>query len=172
MLVGAVGLLGAGAALAWALTGIGDGADSATVVLTETLQGETVERTVTEASTVVLTETVDGETVERTVTAETSAPPPPPASGADGSALNDEGFRLLQAGDVEGALPVLESAVAALAGSATIAEAYASYNLATARFALGRCDGVAELLDRSEQVQGERKEIDQLRKKVEKDCGD
>ncbi|HET9286221.1 MAG TPA: serine/threonine-protein kinase [Gaiella sp.] len=172
VLVGAVGLLGAGAALAWALTGIGDGADSATVVLTETLQGETVERTVTEASTVVLTETVDGETVERTVTAEASAPPPPPASAADGSALNDEGFRLLQAGDVEGALPVLESAVAALAGSATIAEAYASYNLATARFALGRCDGVAELVDRSEQVQGKRKEIDQLRKKVEKDCGD
>jgi serine/threonine-protein kinase len=172
VLVGAVGLLGAGAALAWALTGIGDGADSATVVLTETLQGETVERTVTEASTVVLTETVDGETVERTVTADTSPPPPPPASGADGSALNDEGFRLLQAGDVEEALPVLESAVAALAGSSTLAEAYASYNLATARFALGRCDGVGELLDRSEQVQGERKEIDQLRKKVEKDCGD
>ena len=112
---------------------------------------------------------IAGETVERTVTEEHRRPhrdrgrrdgrahrdggPAPRhrlASGADGSALNDEGFRLLQAGDVEGALPVLESAVAALAGSSTIAEAYASYNLATARFALGRCDGVGELLDRLE----------------------
>ena len=71
---------------------------------------------------------------------------------------------------MQGALPVLESAVAALSGSSTITEAYASYNLAAARFALGRCDGVAELLDRSEQVQGERKEIDRLRKQAEKRC--
>ena len=96
----------------------------------------------------------------------------PPAAGGDGTALNEQGFQLLQQGDVEGALPLLESAVVALAGSGSTAEAYASYNLATARFALGRCDGVAELLDRSEAVQGKRKEIDRLRKKVEKDCGD
>ena len=167
VLVGAIGLLAAGAALAWALSGLGDGDGAATVVLTETVQGETVELTVTE--------TAEGQTVERTVTAETepAPPPPPPAAGpADGSALNDEGFRLLEAGDVAGALPVLESAVAALSGSSTIAEAYASYNLATARFALGSCDGVLELLDRSEQVQGERKEIDRLRRQVEKRCDD
>ena len=60
--------------------------------------------------------------------------------------------------------------MSALRGSGSITEAYASYNLASARFAAGRCDGVAELLDRSEQVQGERKEIDQLRRKVEKRC--
>ena len=177
VLVGAIGLLAAGAALAWVLSGLGDGDGAATVVLTETVQGETVELTVTE--------TAEGQTVERTVTAETepapppppapadgSAPPPPPPAPADGSALNDEGFRLLEAGDVAGALPVLESAVAALSGSSTIAEAYASYNLATARFALGSCDGVLELLDRSEQVQGERKEIDRLRRQVEKRCDD
>mgnify|MGYP006196728929 CR=1 FL=1 len=73
-------------------------------------------------------------------------------------------------GDVEGALPVLESAVSLLAGSSSLAEAYASYNLAAARFGVGRCDGVAELLDRSEDVQGERKEIDRLRKQVERRC--
>ena len=65
---------------------------------------------------------------------------------------------------------MLESAVAALQGSSTTAEAYASYNLALARFSLGRCDGVADLLDRSEEVQGKRKEIDRLRKQVEKRC--
>ena len=68
------------------------------------------------------------------------------------------------------ALPVLESAVAKLQGTSSITEAYASYNLAVARFANGRCDGVAHLLDRSEQIQGRRKEIDRLRKQVERRC--
>ena len=85
-------------------------------------------------------------------------------AGESGEELNDRGFRLLQQGDPEGAVPVLESAVSRLQGSSSLAEAYASYNLAVARFAVGRCDGVAELLDRSEQVQGKRKEIDRLRK--------
>jgi hypothetical protein len=31
---------------------------------------------------------------------------------------------------------------------------------------------VAELLDRSEEIQGKRKEIDRLRRQVRKDCGD
>jgi tRNA A-37 threonylcarbamoyl transferase component Bud32 len=163
LIVLAVGLLTAGAALAWGLSTLGDDPQSATVVVTRTEQGRTVEETVTEASTV--TQTVESSQGE----GDGEATPP---AGTEGSALNNQGFQLLQQGDVEGALPLLESAVAALAGTGSIAEAYASYNLATARFALGRCDGVAELLDRSEEVQGERKEIDRLRKKVEKDCGD
>ena len=159
VLLGAIGLLGAGAVLAWAVTGLGDGGSS-TVVLTQSVPGK--------ASTVVVTETTPGQTVERTVTADAGAQPQP--AGGSGSALNDRGFRMLQAGDAQGALPVLESAIAALRGSSTITEAYASYNLAVARFALGRCDGVAELLDRSEQIQGGRKEIERLRKQVEKRC--
>ena len=71
---------------------------------------------------------------------------------------------------IRAALPVLESAVAKLQGTSSITEAYASYNLAVARFANGRCDGVAHLLDRSEEIQGERMEIDRLRKQVEKRC--
>jgi serine/threonine-protein kinase len=160
VLVGVIGLLAAGGALAWALTGVGDGSEGATVVLTQTVQGKTV----------VVTETTPGQTVERTVTADAGAQPQP--AGESGSTLNDRGFRMLQAGDAQGALPVLEAAVAALSGSSSITEAYASYNLAAARFALGRCDGVAELLDRSEEIQGGRKEIDRLRKQVEKRCED
>ena len=38
--------------------------------------------------------------------------------------------------------------------------------------ALGSCDGVLPLLDRSESVQGERKEIDRLRRDAERACGD
>jgi hypothetical protein len=164
ILGGVVALLAAGGALAWALDGVGSGSGSATVVLTRTVEGQ--ERTV------VVTETADGATVERTVTATQSAPPARTTTNESGSTLNDRGFRLLQAGDARGALPVLESAVAALQGSSSITEAYASYNLAVARFATGRCDGVADLLDRSEEIQGERKEIDRLRKQVEKRCQD
>ena len=111
-----------------------------------------------------------GETVERTVTAKRGAQTQPQPAGESGSTLNDRGFRLLQSGDVQGALPVLASAVAALQGTSSITEAYASYNLALALLSVGRCDGVAELLDRSEQIQGHRKEIDRLRKQVEKRC--
>ena len=61
-------------------------------------------------------------------------------------------------------------AVVALRGSNTLDEAYASYNLAFTRFAVGRCDGVIALLDRSERIQGHRKEIDELRRQWEARC--
>ena len=51
-------------------------------------------------------------------------------------------------------------------------EAYASYNLAFTRFALGQCDGVLSLLERSEDVQGKRREIDRLQREASKDCGE
>ncbi len=88
----------------------------------------------------------------------------------DGAALNDEGFALVQAGDFAGALPILREAVVALNGSNSITEAYASYNLAFARFAVGRCDGVVGLLDRSERIQGQRDAIDDLRNEWESRC--
>jgi len=89
----------------------------------------------------------------------------------DGVALNDEGFALLQAGDYAAALPLLRAAVVALKnGSGELTEAYASYNLAFARFANGRCDGVIGLLDRSERIQGARGEIDEVRREWEARC--
>jgi hypothetical protein len=163
MLASVAGLLAAGAALAWGLIGLGGESGSGTVVLTQTVAGK--ERTV------VVTQTAEGATVERTVTSGGTGAVGS-RSGESGSSLNDRGFGLLQAGDARGALPVLESAVADLQGSSSITEAYASYNLAVARFANGRCDGVVELLDRSQEIQGERKEIDRLRKQVEKRCQD
>ena len=162
----AVGLLAIGAATAWALAGGGGEPESRTVVVTETRQGETVERTVTESDTVTVEQ--PGNEGEGGGGGEEGSGSP--GSGQSGAALNDEGFRLLQQGDVNGALPLLESAVSRLQGSSTLTEAYAAYNLALARFSLGDCDGVAELLERSEEVQGKRKEIDRLRKQVEKRC--
>jgi tetratricopeptide (TPR) repeat protein len=137
------------------------------------------------ATTFVTTVREEGTTVRETVTTTTEAPPPPqpqpqqtptaspppPPSGGSGAALNDAGFAKMQAGDYAGALPLLEQAVAKLNGSNTTTEAYALYNLAFTRFQLGRCDGVLEMLDRSESIQGHRNEIDSLRADAEDRCG-
>jgi hypothetical protein len=128
-------------------------------------------------TTVLQTTTVAGTPQVQTVTvqaapADSAAPPTTSATTAssDGAALNDEGFRLLQAGNAAAALPILERAVSALHGSGSLAEAYASYNLALARLSTDGCDGVGELLDRSERIQGKRSEISRLRKVVRKEC--
>lgn len=135
--------------------------------------GEPEVRTVTRERTQV--STVSGTTSTTTVTETTTVPAedpeePPPAETVDAVSLNDEAFALIQAGDYEAALPLLERAVPELAGSGSLAEAYASYNLALTRRASGRCDGVLALLDRSEQVQGRRNEIDRLRRDTERRC--
>ena len=132
-------------------------------------QVRTITRVTTTVSTVSDTESTLTVTETATVPEDgTSAP----SSGSSGSELNDAGFARMQAEDYEGARPLLEQAVSQLAGSGSLAEAYASYNLAFTRLALGSCDGVLELLDRSEEVQGDRSEIDRLRREAEKQCGD
>jgi serine/threonine-protein kinase len=103
-------------------------------------------------------------TASESTTTEASAP------AVDGVALNDEGFARLEAGDYEAALPLLRAAVVALNGTGLETEAYASYNLAFARFAVGRCDGIVGLLDRSERIQGARSEIDELRDQWAQRC--
>jgi hypothetical protein len=92
----------------------------------------------------------------------------PPANASE---LNDQGFALMQAGDYDSALPLLEEAVRLSSGSGELVEAYASYNLAFTRFSLGSCDGVLDLLRRSEEVQGKRGEIRRLQREAEKSCG-
>ena len=129
---------------------------------------ETVKETVKE------TVTLPSTTVVQTVTTAQEPPPAttteaPPASQSP-SELNDQGFELMQAGRYQEALPLLEQAVAGLAGTGALAEAYASYNLAFTRRALGQCEGVVDLLDRSEEIQGKRKEIGKLRKEAERRC--
>ena len=151
--------------LAAALLARGDGETAGTTA------PRTVQRTVQQ--TVKETVTLPGTTVVQTVT--TAASPPATTTAAAPAAaspaeLNDRGFELLRARRYEEALPLLEQAVAGLAGSGELAEAYASYNLAFTRRALGQCDGVVDLLNRSEQVQGERKEISKLRKEAERSC--
>ena len=139
----------AGAGLAAILAGRGDGKSATPSVVTRTLPGKTVRRTVIEPP--------------------TSAPHPPPPSTPDGVALTDEATRLLGDGDYTGAERAARQALAVLAGSGRLYEAYAEYDLGSALVGLGRCDEALEHLERSEEIQGERKEIDKARKECKKD---
>jgi tRNA A-37 threonylcarbamoyl transferase component Bud32 len=118
--------------------------------------------------TIVTTAPGTTEVVTTTAPPPTTQQPPPAPSGAQ---LNDQGFALMQQGDFQGALPLLEQAVQSLSGSGELVEAYALYNLAFTRLQLGQCEGVIELLDRSEQIQGHRGDINKARKQYEKQCG-
>ena len=91
-------------------------------------------------------------------------------AGQSGEALNDAGYAKMQARDFEGALPLLEQAVQKLDGTGKLYEAYAKYNLAYTRFQLGRCDGVLDLLDQAEAIEGQRDAIDRLREQAQERC--
>jgi tetratricopeptide (TPR) repeat protein len=73
-------------------------------------------------------------------------------------------------GDYAGALPLLQQAVEKLrgAGPEDRYEAWALYNLGYTLLQLGRCGEALPLLDRSEALQGKRKEIDRARRAARK----
>ncbi len=149
LVAGAVG----GALLAYALTRHDE---APTTVVTRTQQ-VTIQGRIT--------------TVPVTVTTAPSSPSTAAAPAEpSGVALNNAGFEKMQAGDYEGALPLLERAVQKLQGTRSLDEAYADYNLAFTRFQLGNCGGVLDLLDRSESIQGQRTAIDRLRQQAEETC--
>jgi serine/threonine-protein kinase len=153
-------LAGAGALAAVLLTRDGDEPRRAAKppAVTVTAQGRTV------------TVTAPARTTTPETPATTSASPAEAASAATGSQLNDSGYSRMRAGDYRTALPLLEQAVSRLTGTGSLSEAYASYNLAFTRFALGRCDGVTSLLARSQAIPGHRSEIDQLRRQAQARC--
>jgi tetratricopeptide (TPR) repeat protein len=76
----------------------------------------------------------------------------PTAEGSDparGAALNEEGFALLQSGDYEAAVPVLEEAVEAFpADSEELDYAYALFNLGNALRLSGRPEEAIPVLER------------------------
>ena len=112
-------------------------------------------------------------TVERPVTVTTSpttSAPPPATSGQSGVTLNNAGYAKMQAGDYAGALPLLEEAVRKLDGTGILDEAYAKYNLAYTRYHLGNCDGVLDLLDQAEAIEGHKSAIDSLRSQAQENC--
>ena len=153
LVIGAAAFLAAGAILA---AGIGAAFDDDGSRQAERTQAQ--ERTTAQAT----TQTESTQTQAETTEPQTETESPPTTVADDPRELNDRGFARMEAGDYTRARPLLERAVRGLRGTGELYEAYASYNLAFTRFALGECSGVLELLDRSEAVQGEREPIDRL----------
>jgi eukaryotic-like serine/threonine-protein kinase len=127
----------------------------------------------------VLTRTITGPggttTVPQTVTqpaAPQPPPPPPPAPpavGADGHALNDRGYTLMQQGGYSAALPLLQQAVQKLSGTGPgdPYEAYANYNLGYTLYRLGRCGEAIPYLKRAERLEPDRSEPKAIRKRAQ-----
>ena len=77
-----------------------------------------------------------------------NVPTPEGEDPAQGAALNEEGFGLIQAGEYEAAVPVLEQAVASFPeGSEDINYAYALFNLGNALRLSGRPDEAIPVLE-------------------------
>jgi serine/threonine protein kinase len=77
------------------------------------------------------------------------APAPEGGSSADGASLNEQGFALIQAGEYEAAVPVLEEAVAAFPeGSEDLSYAYALFNLGNALRLSGRAEEAIPVLEK------------------------
>ena len=150
---------GTGALLAALLTG-GDGSSQRVLV-----------RTVVKPSgkTTTLRETV---TQQQSAPAPAPPPPPPPpaALSSDGHTLNDRGYELMQGGDYGGALPLFQQAVQRLQGTGPTDpyEGYANYNLGYTLYRLGRCPEAVTYLQRAEQLEPDRHEPRNIRKRAQK----
>jgi eukaryotic-like serine/threonine-protein kinase len=114
-------------------------------------------------------------TVQQTVTQEPAPPPPPPppppvAVGARGHTLNDRGYQLMKQGDYSSALPLLRQAVLKLQGTgpSDLYEGYANYNLGYTLYRLGHCSEAVAYLRRAEQLEPDRHEPTQIRKRAER----
>ncbi len=140
--------------------------------------GESGQTQPADVKTVTQQTTIEGEptTVLQTTTAETSteAPTesaPPDQTGGGGGlvsddeavALTDQATAFMNDGDYESALPLARRAYRSLRGSGQLYEAYAAYNTGKSWIELGNCNKGLPLLDASEEIQGQRSEIDQAR---------
>jgi tetratricopeptide (TPR) repeat protein len=121
----------------------------------------------TEQPVTVTAEQTVGTTVVTTTLVTTTAPAAPgPASLQEAVQLTDEATRLLEQEQWEEALRTQRRGLKALEGTYTDEfryEAYAAYNTGKALAELGRCEQAVRYLDRSEELQGHRREIDEAR---------
>jgi hypothetical protein len=108
---------------------------------------------------------VDSTEPERAATPATTAVATESTDERDPSAAiaqNDRAFAALQAGRYQEAYDLAIGTLDDLRGVLP-QEAYANYNVGAALVGLGRCAEAIRYLDRSEQLQGEREEIDDAR---------
>lgn len=165
-LLAALALIAGGLGLA-AVLGGSEEPQTRTIVSLKTMTEEGRVTTVRETVTTERQTT----TATTTGTTATTAPTEPGAvSPGEAARLNDQAYALMNAGRYQEALPMLEQAIRPLRGTGTLTEAFTSYNLAATRLALGRCDEVVDLLNRSESIQGERREITRARRDAQEQC--
>ncbi|MDQ3668873.1 MAG: tetratricopeptide repeat protein, partial [Actinomycetota bacterium] len=112
----------------------------------------------------------DTVTVEATPTSSVPVVPATPSKDKDLSLeaaieLTDEATFAMRAGRYDDALVLAERALSHLRGTGHIYEAYAYYDAGNSLAELGQCEKALTYLDRSEDIQGQRKEIDKAREK-------
>jgi eukaryotic-like serine/threonine-protein kinase len=155
-----LGLLALGAGLGAAgILGGDEEPQTRTVVQTQvtTQQGQptTVRETVT------TTPATTTQPTTRATTQATTATTAPSDQG--GVELTDQATALLNQGRWAEAEAVSRQALAQLEGTGELYEAYANYNLGRALVEQGRCEEALPHLDRSEAIQGSRREIREAR---------
>ncbi|HSC20966.1 MAG TPA: serine/threonine-protein kinase [Solirubrobacterales bacterium] len=104
-------------------------------------------------------------TSEEPEAAESSEAEPPPAaegSSESGAALNEQGYAMIQAGEYEAAVPVLEEAVASYPeGSEDLGYAYALFNLGNALRLSGRPEEAIPVLEQRLQIPNQTSTVEQ-----------
>jgi len=101
-----------------------------------------------------------------------TAPDQPEPASADGSELNQQGYALLQRGDADAAVPVLQRAVAAYPQeSKSLEYGYALFNLGTALRQAGRAAEAVPILERRLAIPNQSKTVEKELKKARKEAG-
>ena len=103
----------------------------------------------------------------------TEAPPAPEGTDAvSGAALNEEGFALIQAGEYEAAVPVLEDAVASFPeGSEDLNYAYALFNLGNALRLSGRPEEAIPVLERRLEIPNQTETVERELEEARAEAG-
>lgn len=100
------------------------------------------------------------------------APAPEGADPARGAALNEEGFALIQAGEYEAAVPVLEEAVNAFPeASEDVNYAYALFNLGNALRLSGRPEEAIPILERRLEIPNQTSTVEEELEAAEAEAG-
>jgi len=90
-----------------------------------------------------------------------------------GAALNDEGFRLMGAGDYDGAIPVLQEAVNSFPpGTTDLNYAYALFNLGKSLRLAGRPDEAIKVLEQRLKINNQTDEVQAELDQAKRDAGE
>lgn len=101
----------------------------------------------------------------------TVAPPTTAAAAVDPVAENDQAWQLIQQGNFQAALPLLEDAQRRLSGQGSLDEAHTDYNLGLTLLQLGQCSAAVPYLERAKQLEPSRHEVHDALKQAQH-CGD